>query len=305
MVMGNQPPWSAHLARLPENHGASQEPLSLLWLFVRHTIMLHDMVAQTITKRPAAEGLNGDAAKRAREQRQSLLDLFLRAALAGARAMDAAGTSLISFKGDGTPHAAADIASDLAIRAVLSEGRPDLPVVSEEGARDLPEGFANRPFILVDPLDGTREFMEGHPDHAVCLALVEDRRPVAGVILAPAQRRAWVAGDVAVELALDDALDPVPGQETVLSLDGAVREPLRMATKPFTAGHSGPPALSPRSATPDCSASGPFSKLVAVARGDACVFPTQNPSSEWDIAGRRGAGGARPAARWSAATASR
>lgn len=197
--------------------------------------------------------------------------------------MQAAGTGLISFKGDGTPHAAADIASDLAIRSVLAEGRPDLPIVSEEGARELPEGFASRAFVLVDPLDGTREFMEGHPDHAVCLALIEERRPVAGVIVAPAQRRAWMAGERAVELVLDEALDPLPGQETVLRLDDTVLEPSRMATS-----RSRPDALA-RRLFPEIGEAGmrrigAVLKLVAVARGEACVFPTQNPSSEWDIA---------------------
>ncbi len=227
--------------------------------------------------------MSRDAAKRARDARQDVLDLFLRAALAGARAMQAAGTGLISFKNDGTPHAAADLASDLAIRAALAEGRPDLPIVSEEGARALPDGFADRPFILVDPLDGTREFMEGHPDHAVCIALVEHRRPVAGVIAAPARRQAWLAGEEAFELALDESLEVVPGSARRLKLDGPAKAPRLMATS-----RSRPDPLA-RRLFPEIGESslrriGAVLKLVAIARGEACVFPTQNPSSEWDIA---------------------
>jgi 3'(2'), 5'-bisphosphate nucleotidase len=244
--------------------------------------MLHDMVAQTITKRAADTALAGDAPKRTRDARAQVLDLFLRAALAGAKAIQTAGLGLISFKDDGTPHAAADLASDLAIRAVLA-ARPDLPIISEEGARELPQGFAERPFILVDPLDGTREFMEGHPDHAVCIALVEARRPVAGVIVAPAQRLAWLAGDQAVELTLDESLDPLPGGR-LLTLDGeATTPPLSMATS-----RSRPDPLA-RRLFPEIDESGlrhigAVLKLVSVARGEACIFPTQNPSSEWDIA---------------------
>ncbi len=211
-----------------------------------------------------------------------MLDLFLEAALAGAKAIRAAGAGLISFKGDGTPHAAADLASDLAIRGVLA-ARPDLPIVSEEGARELPDGFAERPFILVDPLDGTREFMEGHPDHAVCIALVEARRPVAGVIVAPAQRLAWLAGDSAVELPLDESLRPLAGKARTLALDGVATVPTRMATS-----RSRPDPLA-RRLFPEIEEAGlrhigAILKLVSVARGEACVFPTQNPSSEWDIA---------------------
>ncbi len=241
------------------------------------------MVAQTITKPSAASAFVGDAPKRTRDARAQVLDLFLEAALAGAKAIRAAGLGLISFKDDGTPHAAADIASDLAIRGVLA-ARPDLPIVSEEGARSLPSGFADRPFILVDPLDGTREFMEGHPDHAVCIALIENRRPVASVIVAPAHRRAWLAGDRAVELELGESLDPLPGGEKALALDGAATTPARsMATS-----RSRPDPLA-RRLFPEIDDGGlkhigAILKLVAVARGEACVFPTRNPSSEWDIA---------------------
>ncbi len=245
--------------------------------------MLHDMVAQTITKLAAASALAGDAPKRTRDARAQVLDLFLTAALAGAKAIRAAGLGLISFKDDGTPHAAADLASDLAIRGVLA-ARPDLPIVSEEGARELPAGFAERPFILVDPLDGTREFMEGHPDHAVCIALIEARRPVAGVIVAPAQRLAWLAGERALELDLDESLDPLPGGGRLLSLDGSATTPvLSIATS-----RSRPDPLA-RRLFPEVDDGGlrrigAILKLAAVARGEACVFPTQNPSSEWDIA---------------------
>jgi 3'(2'), 5'-bisphosphate nucleotidase len=256
------------------------------------------MVAQTITNRPAAAGSTAVAAKRPRkaapDRHAALLDALLEAAAAGARAIAATGTSLIRFKSDGTPSAAADLASDAAIRAVLARRLPDLPIVSEEGARDLPRGFAERPFLLVDPLDGTREFMEGHPDHAVCLALIEERRPVAGVILAPGRRKAWLAGERATELSLDEDLGVRPGGGRALRLRGDA-PPHRMAVS-----RSRPDPLARRMFPEIAGAAvlpiGAALKLVAVATGEVCVFPTSNPSSEWDIAAGealiRAAGGA-------------
>ena len=126
--------------------------------------------------------------------------------------------------------------------------------------------------------------MEGHPDHAVCVALVEARRPVAGVIVAPARRLAWLAGDQALEIGLDESLDPLPGEGRLLTLDGAATTPARsMATS-----RSRPDPLA-RRLFPEIDDGGlrrigAILKLVAVARGEACVFPTRNPSSEWDIA---------------------
>jgi 3'(2'), 5'-bisphosphate nucleotidase len=245
--------------------------------------MLHDMVEQTITKLSQAEALAAPAAKRPRDARQPLLDALLEAAVAGARAIAAAGPQLIRFKADGTPQAGADLASDEAVRAVLARRLPDLPIVSEEGARDLPRGFASRPFLLVDPLDGTREFMEGHPDHAVCLALIERRRPVAGVILAPLRGLAWLAGEIAVEVSLGDGFEPRPETARRLSLPQTDAPPQRLAvsrSRPDASVRRLFPAIADANVLPI----GAVLKLVAIARGEACVFPTRNPSSEWDIA---------------------
>lgn len=92
-------------------------------------------------------------------------------------------------KADGSPVTAADLAADAVIRAGLAAHFPDIPVVSEEdGDRPTDPG---RVFFLVDPLDGTREFVAGRPDYTVNIALVEDGAAVAGVVLAPADGRLW------------------------------------------------------------------------------------------------------------------
>ncbi len=92
-------------------------------------------------------------------------------------------------KADGSPLTAADLAADAVIREGLALAFPAIPVVSEEdGDRPADPG---RVFFLVDPLDGTREFVAGRPDYTVNIALVEDGVAVAGVVLTPADGRLW------------------------------------------------------------------------------------------------------------------
>jgi 3'(2'), 5'-bisphosphate nucleotidase len=210
------------------------------------------------------------------------LPAMLAAALAGARALEAAARAAAVVKADGTPQTAADLASDAAIRAALERDFPHMPIVSEEHLAQLPDRFADDPFLLVDPLDGTREYIEGHPDYAVCIALIEHRRPVAGVIVAPRLRKAWTAAVEARELMLTGALEP-SGEGRLIR---AACE--RVSVQNIVTSRSRPdPVLSvlqPGMPKANVRRIGAVLKLVAVATGEACLFPASNPSSEWDIA---------------------
>jgi 3'(2'), 5'-bisphosphate nucleotidase len=212
---------------------------------------------------------------------------MLRAALAGALALQGADRTVMLTKPDGTPQTAADLASDTAVRAALARDFPGVPIVSEEHLAALPEGFAAEPFLLVDPLDGTREFMQGHPDHAVCIALIVGRRPVASVIAAPQLRKAWTASVLrthaqAHELELDSHMKPL-GKGHVIQAATA-----RTAVQNVVTSRSRPDplldVLQPHMSGARLRQVGAVLKLVAVATGEACLFPAGNPSSEWDIA---------------------
>src|SRR5262249_20254370 len=114
-----------------------------------------------------------------------LLDIALRAALAGGEA----GMRVYADPFEGTdkddkaPVTAADLASERIIVEMLTSAFPDLPIVSEEtvpaAGFECPQAAR---FWLVDPLDGTREFVARNGEFAVLIALVEDRRPVLGVV---------------------------------------------------------------------------------------------------------------------------
>jgi 3'(2'), 5'-bisphosphate nucleotidase len=208
--------------------------------------------------------------------------LLLEAALAGARAVAAADRRATVTKADGTPQTVADLASDAAIRALLATAWPDMPIVSEEHWTDLPADFAERPFLLVDPLDGTREHLDGHPDHAVCLALIAGRRPVAAAIAAPALAMAWTAGSDARAWRLGPDLSPADAGRPIHA--AAERTAARVLVTSRSRPDHGLAAAMPRLADSVVQPRGGVLKLVALAEGAACLFPARNPSSEWDIA---------------------
>ncbi len=93
-------------------------------------------------------------------------------------------------KPDGSPVTQADLAADAIIVDGLKQLRPDIPVVSEERV-DRTTGPYLASFFIVDPLDGTREFIAGHNDYTVNVALVTRGRPLLGVISAPALGLIW------------------------------------------------------------------------------------------------------------------
>lgn len=96
-------------------------------------------------------------------------------------------------KEDSSPVTEADEACEKFILEALAKLTPDIPVVSEEAASEghIPEVAAGERFWLVDPLDGTREFISRNGEFTVNIALIEDGEPVAGVVHAPALAMTW------------------------------------------------------------------------------------------------------------------
>jgi len=91
-----------------------------------------------------------------------------------------------SIKADGSPVTLADIHAEALIEKGLEQLLPGVPMVGEESAHRIRQFDAEKPFLLVDPLDGTREFVGGFADFTVNIAVIERRRPVLGVVHAPA-----------------------------------------------------------------------------------------------------------------------
>ncbi len=129
--------------------------------------------------------------------RDAIAALLLDAALCGGRALLACGCHTqvkVETKSDQSPVTAADYASDIAVKQRLAQLMPGLPVVSEETA----SANTHRRFLMLDPLDGTREYLAGGAEFAVALAYIEDGRSRAGVIVAPKLGFAWSGGLTAI-----------------------------------------------------------------------------------------------------------
>jgi 3'(2'), 5'-bisphosphate nucleotidase len=206
------------------------------------------------------------------------------AASAGARIVAVRQQPLaVTAKDDGSPLTEADLAAEAIIAAGLAEAAPDLPVVSEEGAnRSAPP--AGTAFLLVDPLDGTKEFLGPSGEFTVNIALIEAGRPVCGVVYAPALGRIWQghAGHGAATASLPAGADPA----------GIAWRPIRARSRPAglvavaSRSHPDPAtdAFLVRLPVVERRSIGSSLKFCLLAEGEADVYPRLAPTMEWDTA---------------------
>ena len=209
------------------------------------------------------------------------------AARAGAVIMQHYGAAEVEFKDDKSPVTCADRDSEAIILAALARLAPGVKVVSEETFKVAPSSLPDR-FFLVDPLDGTKEFIQKRSDFTVNIALVEAGRPRFGLVYAPA--RALLALTSEAGKAVEAELSP----------DSAGAELGRLREKPLharIAGEAGLTALVSHShldAETEAflaklkiagrSSAGSSIKFLAIARGEADVYPRFGPTMEWDTA---------------------
>jgi 3'(2'), 5'-bisphosphate nucleotidase len=188
----------------------------------------------------------------------------------------------VDGKIDGSPVTAADLAADQILRSGLSRLAPDIPVVSEERI-DLARPPREGSFFLIDPLDGTKEFVGGRSEFTVNLALVTNGTPLLGIIGAPALGLIWRG---------------LPGRGAERLLTGkATSDPQPIQTRPF------PPAGQPWIAAVSRSHAdaltdafirarpgairrqlGSAVKFAEIAEGRADIYPRLAPTHEWDVA---------------------
>ena len=103
------------------------------------------------------------------------------------RHFDDAGYEGADTKGDGSPVTVADQEAEDFIKAALADITPDVPMVGEESVSggDIPDLSKTEYYWMVDPLDGTKEFISGSGDYTVNIALLHHHKPVLGVVFAP------------------------------------------------------------------------------------------------------------------------
>lgn len=189
----------------------------------------------------------------------------------------------VRAKSDDSPVTEADEAADRLIADGLRAAFPDVALVTEEQAESH-EGAAESRFLIVDPLDGTKEFVQRRGDFTVNIALVEDGVPVRGVVYAPAKGRLFYTGADGRAVEETGALDPdTAGPVTPLSVrrpdNGAL---IVVASKSHrdaaTDDYIG------RYAVADMTSAGSSLKFCLVAAGEADLYPRLGRTMEWDTA---------------------
>lgn len=213
-----------------------------------------------------------------RAAREALLGALCALARRAARAVmnEYEAAQEAQIKADGSPLTRADLAADAVIKAGLAALAPDVPVVSEEDETS-PRGAAPARFFLVDPLDGTREFLSRNGEFTVNIALIEDGRPTLGVVCAPALDRLFCGGE---------------GLGAFLEDGGAARCAIAVRRAPMaltavaSRSHAGAETEAWLSRLPvaNCVSVGSSLKLCLVAAGEADVYPRFGRTMEWDIA---------------------
>ena len=199
----------------------------------------------------------------------------------------------VRTKADASPVTAADLAADRIISDGLRAAFPEVPLVTEEQAAT--HGALQGDFLIVDPLDGTKEFVQRRGDFTVNIAFIRDGVPIRGVVYAPAKERLFYTNAVGDSVEEDSTHDP---SRVGVSLPIRVAEPdnraLRVvaskshrdaATDAYIAGYP----------VADFKSAGSSLKFCLIATGEADLYPRLGRTMEWDTAAGQavllGAGG--------------
>lgn len=184
----------------------------------------------------------------------------------------------VDLKEDRTPLTEADRAAHRVLARGLAELTPDWPVLSEEGG--LPEFSRRRSwdrYWLVDPLDGTREFVKRNGEFTVNVALIEGHRPVLGVVHAPVLECTWFGARGS------GAFREQRGETRPIATRRAGSGPLTVVVSRSHRGEA-VDALLARLPEHDTRSVGSSLKFCLVAQGEADLYPRFGPTSEWDTA---------------------
>lgn len=189
----------------------------------------------------------------------------------------------VDTKEDDSPVTLADRETEAYISMSLEQMFPDIPIIGEEASMlgRVPKNFhLAQYFWLVDPLDGTKDFIEGGDDFTVNIALIKDEQPVIGVIYAPARGELYAGHgpDTAIKWSEDTGKEkeisvrkvPKKGMTVVASRSHGDNTKLEKFLEDFKVEKTVQRASS--------------LKLCVVAEGKADIYPRFGPTCEWDIA---------------------
>ncbi|WP_353250083.1 3'(2'),5'-bisphosphate nucleotidase CysQ [Salinisphaera sp. T31B1] len=185
----------------------------------------------------------------------------------------------VQTKDDDSPLTQADLAAHRSIKAALERLTPDTPQLSEEGASIAFDTRSQWPeYWLIDPLDGTREFVKKNDQFTINIALIRDHEPVLGAVYAPVLDTVWFAGRGLG--AFRQIGDAAPQAIRVVPANAA--RPRVLVSR----SHRSPEIDELLARMPDYEpvTMGSSLKFCVIAEGAADFYPRLGPTSEWDTA---------------------
>ncbi len=196
----------------------------------------------------------------------------------------------VEHKQDNSPLTKADLASHNAIVAGLQKLTPDWPILSEESADiDWATRSSWQRYWLVDPLDGTKEFIKRNGEFTVNIALIDNHRSVLSAVLAPVLKTVWFAaeGFGARRAQLDDLSDAISDLDQLGATVIQTRKPTPVRPVVVASrSHVNEALQAYLDQLPEHErlACGSSLKFCRVAEGSADLYPRLGPTSEWDTA---------------------
>lgn len=216
---------------------------------------------------------------------ENMMKVFRELALeAGAKIMEIydADDFEIKTKSDESPVTEADEAADALISAGLARAFPDVLIVTEEQASSHRKSAEN--FIIVDPLDGTKEFIKRRGDFTVNIAYVERGTPIRGVVFAPAKGRLFYTDATGKSFEETGAfVKAVAGPTSSISVAVPDNDNLIVVASKSHRDQATDDYISKYSVK-DMRSAGSSLKFCLIATGEADIYPRLGPTMEWDTA---------------------
>jgi 3'(2'),5'-bisphosphate nucleotidase len=190
----------------------------------------------------------------------------------------------VQRKADYSPVTEADHVVEATLEAALAALAPDIPVVAEEAVAAGRLPTVGERFFLVDPLDGTREFIDGSGEFTLNIALVVQGTPVFGIVHAPAlgETYATLMNDRAVRFAIANPADPLASAEPITARPVPAQDRVAVVSRSHNCEQT--EALMPTLGASECIAVGSSLKFCRIADARADVYPRGGPTREWDTA---------------------
>lgn len=184
----------------------------------------------------------------------------------------------VKTKQDQSPVTDADLVADRIITNELETYFPQIPIVTEECIDGHMLENPNGLFFLVDPIDGTKEFIKRTGEFTINIALINNNRPIAGVVYAPALGRmfAGIVGGIVFE-------ENDKGHRTQLRCRQCETENVTAVSSVSHQSEQTKTFLKANNIT-DCIEGGSSLKFCLLAAGEADIYPRHSPTMEWDTA---------------------